>query len=57
MEEYVIILEEWNNSFLARQSHIVPKRVYDAINVLINPTRGGLSVEESDSSARGRNES
>lgn len=50
MEEYVIILEEWNNSFLARQSHIVPKRVYDAINVLINPTREDLVIGENNAS-------
>lgn len=45
MKEYIIILEKHEGSFY-RQSHIVPKRVYDAINVLINPTREGLTVEE-----------
>ncbi len=49
MKEHIIILEERGGSFY-RQSHIVPKRVYDAINVLINPTREGLTVEEQENS-------
>jgi len=51
MKEYIVRLEERNGIFpLAGASYIVPKRVYDAINVLLNPTREGLSVEEEKNS-------
>ncbi len=30
----------------ARASYIVPRRVYDAIRVLLNPSQEGLSIHE-----------
>jgi len=51
MEEHVIILKKRSSgSQISRYSYIVPKRVYDAINVLLNPTIEGLSVEEEKNS-------
>lgn len=51
MEEHIIKLEKRiGNSTIARSSYIVPKRVYDAINVLLNPTIEGLSVREQENS-------
>lgn len=43
MKEHIIRLEIRGYS---KQSYVVPKRVYDAINVLLNPTKEGLAVEE-----------
>ncbi len=47
MEEYIIKLEKRNGIFpLSEGSYIVPKRVYNAINILLNPTKEGLAIEE-----------
>lgn len=51
MEEHIVKLEKRSGSSITtHRNYIVPKRVYDAIDVLLNPTKEGLSVtsEEHD---------